>query len=213
MQHPWRASRTLVGAAIMLIAVPCTRLSAQATRPVVAETDLAKDPSGTPLLHLAKGTPLVIGAGRGGWVEATIDGWIGENALRDDKRDGFDISVSLVAGTTVRSAPGGGAVLASARLGALFHRLDARNGWVHVNRTGWIAASAVTTAPAAPPAAQASAAQPASKATISAGSGVAIQQGGSPVATLESPIPVDVVEHRNGWAHVRIDAWVRDGAL
>jgi hypothetical protein len=166
-------------------------------------------------------------------MEATIEGWIPGNALRDDKRDGFDISVAPASGTTLRDKPGG-AALASARLGALFDRLETKNNWVHVKRTGWVANSAfaapvVAKAPtpvAAPPPASApktAAPAPAKPATppgatpaattVAAGSALAAQPGGSGVATLESPLHAEVIEHRGGWAHVKLDAWVRDAAV
>lgn len=187
---------------------------AQTVRSIGAETDLVKDPGGIQLLHLLKGTAVTVGAANGEWVPATIDGWIVASALHDDKRDGFDVSVALAAGTTLRASPGG-AALASARLGALFDRVDAKGGWVHVRRTGWIAAAAVTPprAVTVPPPAPVTATAPPAVTSIEAGAGLALQPGGAVVATLESPVHADVLEHKSGWAHVRIDAWVRDAAL
>ena len=181
--------------------------AAQMRRAVTADADLLKEAGGIPLLHIARGTTLAIGAASGDGFLATIEGWIPENALQGDKRDGFDVSVSLAAGTTLRDKPSGGP-LATARLGALFDRVEVKNNWVHVKRTGWIAAAAFTATPVL-------AANPVvtTPATIAAGSALAAQPGGSVVATLESPLPVDVVEHKNGWARVRIDAWVRDAAV
>ena len=49
--------------------------------------------------------------------------------------------------------------------------------------------------------------------TGGAGTALASQSGGSAVATLESPLHATVIEHKDGWAHVQVDAWVKDGAL
>lgn len=200
------------------------RLRAQSPRPLAVETDLDKDPSGIVLLHLTRGTPVTTGPARGEWIQATVDGWIAQNALRDDKRDGFDVSVSPTAGTTLRAGPASGGTLATARLGALFDRVETRGGWTHVRRTGWIVSSALIapkTNPVAPkpnpppPAApQPLAAAPAHPATtIAAGAAISASAGSAPVATVEAPLPAEVVEHRNGWAHVKIDAWVHDATL
>ena len=198
---------------------------AQAARSLAVETDLLKEPGGIQLLHMLKGTPLVATPARGGGFAATIDGWIPENALHDDKRDGFDISVSLPAGTTLRDKPGGNP-LASARLGALFDKVEAKSGWVHVKRTGWVigtafaapspAASPPVAAPSAAPTAPPPAAgrgTPSPTTTVAAGTALAAQSGGPAVATLESPLHATVIEHKDGWAHVQVDAWVKDGAL
>jgi hypothetical protein len=218
MRFPRIAFLTIPATVVGLLAGPVPPAPAQTVRSIGAETDLVKDPGGIQLLHLLKGTAVTVGAARGAWVLATIDGWIVENALHDDKRDGFDVSVALTAGTTLRARPGG-APLASARLGALFDRVEVKGGWVHVRRTGWIAAGAVAAPPAVtvpPPAPAAPApppAVPAAATTITAGSEIAAQPGGPVMATLEAPVHADVVEHKNGWARVRIDAWVRDAAL
>ncbi|HEY4319851.1 MAG TPA: hypothetical protein VGM77_01630 [Gemmatimonadales bacterium] len=211
--------RCLLLIAAILMAVPRCAV-AQTTRTLAVESDLVKDPSGIPLLHLARGTAVSVGPAKNGWMTATIQGWIAENALHDDKRDGFDVSVSLSAGTTLRSAPNG-TPLATARLGALFDKIDTRNGWVHVKRTGWLSQVAFT-APTPPPAASKAvvtpppaktAAPPAAATTVAAGAALAAQPNGTTIGTLESPAHADVVEHRGGWAHLRLDVWVRDNTV
>lgn len=217
-----------------LLAANASMARAQAARPLTAEADLLKEPGGTQLLHILKGAPLGVAGAKGGGFLVTIEGWIPENALHDDKRDGFDISVSLAAGTTLRDKPAGNP-LASARFGALFDRIEAKGGWVHVKRPGWVAAAAFAPPVAAPsvvapppaaaphPVVAAGAPPPATHpavppaavlaTTVAAGSPLAAQPGGTAVATLESPLHATVIEHRNGWAHVQIDAWVRDAAV
>ena len=209
-----------------------TGAAGQAARAVTAEADLLKEPGGIQLLHVSKGTTLAVGAAKSGGFAATIEGWIPENALHDDKRDGFDISVSLPAGTTLRDRAGGNP-RASARLGALFDKVETRGGWVHVKRTGWIAASAFAAAPVAKPPAPPPAPPPATPpatppaptqrppastttaplATVAAGSPLMSVPGGPPVATFEAPVHATVVERRGGYSHVQIDGWVKDAAV
>jgi hypothetical protein len=217
MRNPRVTVLNAAAAALVVLTGHIVSAQAPVPRVVGTETDLLKAPGGTQLLHLLKGTSLMAGPAKGAWLPATIDGWIIETALRDDKRDGFDVSVSLTAGTTLRARPAG-APLASARLGALFQRVETRGGWAHVRRTGWISAAAiaVASAPAAPPSGSVAAPPPAPAApitTVAPGSGLFAELGGSVAATLEAPLRADVLEHRNGWSHVRIDAWVHDAAV
>ena len=217
--------RAFAAVFIAIEAVVATPAHAQVTRRVPTETEFASEPGGTHLLRIPAGTSLSIGAAKGSWAPATVDGWIPAGSLRPDKRDGYDVSV-VAGGTALRAKPNGGATIAAARTGALFDRVEARNGWVHVRRSGWIPKVAATTPnpptppapetskPAPPPAAQAASPQAKPNAsTLSAGAAISAQSGGPPVATLEAPLAAEVVERRNGWAHVRIDAWVREVAL
>jgi hypothetical protein len=214
MRYPRFTVLNAAAATLVVLAGLATAVQAQIPRAIGAETDLLKAPGGTQLLHLLKGTSLTVGAANGMWLPATIDGWIIESALHDDKRDGFDVSVSLSAGTTVRARPAG-TPLASARLGALFQRVETNGGWAHVRRTGWIPAAAViaTSAPTVPAPAPAAAAPAVPITSVAAGSGLFAEPGGSVATTLEAPLRADVLEHRNGWSHVRIDAWVRDASV
>lgn len=235
-----RSSRLvlLTAATLLLTAlvVPCRAARAQASKVMASDADMLNNPGGVQLLHLLKGTPVYVGPAQGEWVPATIDGWIISNALHDDTRGGFDLSVSLAGGTTLRKAAGG-APLASVRLGALFKRIEAKDGWTRVRRTGWIpvaavAASSANSSPAAhaaPPSPQRVAAPPppppqravppppapapVPTTSVVAGATLSSEPEGAVLTTLESPMRADVLEHRTGWTHVRFDAWVRDASL
>ncbi len=194
----------------------------QPARRTVADADLVKDPGGTVLARIAKDVPLVTGGVRGAWHEATLEGWVSEPALRDDRREGFDVAVNISAGTAVRTGPGTGATIAMARAGALFKQLETKGGWVRVRRTGWVVTSALAaTGQAAIPApAQTVAAPsgartgaPGTATTLSAGANLSTSPRGAAVGTIESPLRVEVVERREGWTRIRIDAWTRDASL
>ncbi len=197
----------------MLIAVAPSLGAQQGARRVAADADLVKDPGGTVLARVAKDAVVTSGSTRGAWQEVTIEGWVQASSLRDDRRDGFDVAVNLTAGAPVRGGPGSGATVAIARAGALLKRLDTRTGWVHVRRTGWIPAGALAAGVAPPrPAGVPAASQP-GPTTLAAGGTVAATHRGAPVAIFESPMPVTVLERREGWTRVRIDAWVPDEAI
>ena len=54
---------------------------------------------------------------------------------------------------------------------------------------------------------------PAHVTSVAAGSGLFAEPGGSVAATLEAPLRAEVLEHKNGWSHVRVEAWVRDASV
>lgn len=188
-------------------------LPAQVVRRTVSEADLVKEPGGTVLARVATGTSVTLRSVRGTWQEATLEGWIASSALRDEPRDGFDVAVSLSAGAPLRAGPGTGAVLATARAGALFQRLETRSGWARVRRAGWIVASSA----AVPPAARApdTAVPPgtAPPSALAAGSTISTSPGGDAALTVEAATRVIVVERRTGWVRVRVDGWVPEAAL
>jgi hypothetical protein len=214
-------------------------LAGQARTPILTAADLVKDPAtGALIAHLTAGTNVVRGRVQGEWQEATIEGWVAATALRDDPR-GNVATVTPAEGTTIHAAAGSGGSLGTAHFGMRVTRLETKSGWAHVRRAGWLERSAfkapaaakpkpaaVPTKPAVEPtksavsaASAAGAAPPAAPATNSAttmlagGTTFAAGPAGSSIGVFEVPVKAEVLEHRNGWARVRIDAWVRDGSL
>ena len=198
----------------MLIAAAPALSAQQGARRAAADADLLKEPAGTVLARVARDAPLTAAAARGAWQEVTIEGWVQASALRADTRDGFDVAVSLGAGAPVRAGAGTGATIAIARAGALLKRLGTQGGWVHVRRTGWVATSALAPARTAPGTTAAPATAPAqTSTTLMGGATVSGSLRGAPLAVFESPMPVRILERRDGWARVQIDAWVPDEGL
>lgn len=210
-------------------AYPVAPLAAQGSGParIGTETEFQKEPNGTVLGRVMAGTTVSTLSTKGNWSEVRFDGWIAAKALRDDRRDGYDVAVALSAGSTLRGAAGNGTTVATVRAGALLKRLETKGEWVRVQRSAWILQSALKGAdaktPATPPAAVATpAAAPTPKAdsggkpaatTLSAAATLSATSGGAPVATLEAPMPVTVLERKGGWAKVQLEGWVREGSL
>lgn len=212
------------------MAATAPSLVAQAGDRMVAAADFVKEPGGTVLGRLAANAAVRFGATRGTWREVTLEGWIAASALRDDSRDGFDVSVSSSQPALVRNAPEANAsVRATAVTGALFDRLTTRGGWVQVRRTAWVPRAATEAARAAPPPA-APPPPPAAPATttdtaptradstaagqsVQGGSEFAARPGGSPIGRIEATLPVEVVEQRDGLSRIRLEVWVADRAL
>lgn len=192
-------------------------LHAQGARRTGAPADLVKEPGGTVLARIAVDVPVTSGRARGTWQEATLTGWVATVALRNDRREGFDVAVNLASGTAVRTGPGTGATIALARAGALFVRLETRPGWTRVRRTGWLPSSAIVALRPGTPAPTSSAKPPAAtvgqSVTLAGGTTLASAPRGAAAAGLEGPTAAEVVERREGWARVRIEGWVPDAAL
>lgn len=208
---------------------PFGSLPAQATGParIGTEVEFQKEPNGTALGRLMVGAGVTTNSVKGNWAEVRFDGWLAAKALRDDRRDGYDVAVALAAGSTLRTAAGAGSTVASLRAGALFKRLETKGEWVRVQRSAWILKSALkgaeTKAPETPPAAAAKAppaaadttpkAQGGSTSTLNGGTTLSASSGGPPVATFEVAAPATVLERKGGWAKVQVEGWVREGSL
>ena len=209
-------------------------LGAQGGDRTTAAADFVKDPGGTVLGRIAANAAVTFGATRGSWREVTLEGWVAATSLKDDSRDGFDVSVASSAAALVRNAPDPNAsARATAVTGALFHRLGTRSGWVQVRRTAWLPRSAteataqVAPPPAAPPpppppppapAASVDSAPTGAPATaggqsVIGGNDFSARADGPPIGRLEATRSVDVVEERDGWSRIRLEVWVRNAAL
>ncbi|MBL0179421.1 MAG: hypothetical protein IPP98_09900 [Gemmatimonadetes bacterium] len=211
------------------LACPSAPLAAQASGAarIGTETEFQKEPNGAVLGRVMVGTTVTTLGTKGNWSEVRFDGWIAAKALRDDRRDGYDVAVALSAGSTLRGAAGNGATVATVRAGALLKRLETKGEWVRVQRSAWLLQSALKAADSkvavTPPAAAAtpapalvpkvdSSGKP-GVTTLSAAATLSATSGGAPVATLEAPIPVTVLERKGGWAKVQLEGWVREGSL
>jgi len=203
---------------VALLAV--TQLGAQGPDRTTVDADFFKEPGGTLLGQLMRGAAVTFGATVGDHREVTLDGWVAANTLRTDRRDGFDVSVSLTAGTPIRTSPASSAsVRAMARLGALFDRIETRSSWVHVRRTAWIPISATVLPPESDDegtgaaSVEQTALPDSGTVSLRPGATLAAGPGGTPVGTLEATRQVELVERRGGWNRVLLEVWVDDAAL
>jgi hypothetical protein len=147
--------------------------AAQDEAEILAPASLHKEPEGVPLVTLPAGAPVETGRARGGWNEATVEGWIFTTSTERTRRDGFDLVVTPDEGENLRRTPNG-PVVGRVREGTLLERVGQNGRWTRVRRHGWIPRKAIarttparTAARPAPPGpapeAQAQAQQPAPK--------------------------------------------------
>ena len=191
-------------------------LAGQGNDRVGADVDFLKEPSGTVLARLSRGAAITLGPERQGWREATLTGWVETRALREDDREGFEVAINIGAGSPVRTEPAAGAsIRAMAKAGALFDKIGTRGDWTEVRRTGWIITSAgiPSTQTIDRNAPQQAPLDTTAELSIPGGTSLAAEAGGSPIAELEVSRRAELVRRQDGWSLVRIEAWVRDGAL
>lgn len=181
-----------------------------------------KAADGTRLAELGVGAPVTVTGSEGSWAQVDLEGWVRSEALGQTSRDGHDGIVSTVGGEALHVAPSGSI---SARLfqGLLVNRVEDRDGWTRVRRTGWVrdaalriptdprvAAGLEATARERPPALVAAGRQ---LTTGAAALEVHDGPGGSAVAQVESGTPITVMEQRDRWTRVRVEGWVRSDQL
>jgi hypothetical protein len=145
------------------VIVACLALSAPAAAQedtaLTAPASLHKDPDGVPLVTLPAGAPVEAGRTRGGWNEATVEGWIYTNSTERTRRDGYDLVVTTDAGENLRRSPNG-PLLGRVREGTLLERVAQKGKWTRVRRNGWIPKQALRTPAARQSAARQQAAAP-----------------------------------------------------
>jgi hypothetical protein len=214
-------------------------LVAQAPVRLAQETPFLKEPRGLRLMTLVSGLRVTPRRIANDHAEVTVHGWLWTASTQPDKRDGFDLSVSVAAGENLRESPDG-PVLGRAVQGALFNRISAKGGWTGVRRTGWVSRAIMTPRARATPVAQAPVAAPrpvsprparestaatstpvpaavpapdtthsARRGLLPAGTVLRLTPEGAALATLTVPSEVVVTDRDRDWVKVSATAWVR----
>ena len=116
--------------------------AAQEEQALSAPANLHKEPEGVPLVSLPAGAPVETGRVRGGWNEATVEGWIVTTSTERTRRDGFDLVVTPDEGENLRRSPNG-PVVGRVREGTLLERVGQKGKWTRVRRNGWIPRKAI----------------------------------------------------------------------
>jgi hypothetical protein len=221
--------------AALLLAGP---VQAQEEQALTTPASLHKEPEGVPLVALPEGATVATGRTRGGWNEATVEGWIFTNSTERTRRDGFDLVVIPGEGENLRRSPNG-PVLGRVKEGTLLERVAQRGRWTRVRRNGWIPRKAIA-APKArerprDPVAQVQ--QPASPkprpVTQASGSATApapargelervqlarettlgASADGGTLGTLQGGVPARVVARSGERVKVQVEGWVAADAV
>jgi len=204
---------------------------AQTVRVSVPQENFRKEPRVTSSNRLAtvfEGAELEVEARQGGWLRASLDGWIWTPSVSSTDRDGFDLIVSSPGGENLRESPDGGARRVARLLrGMLIDRETTQGNWTRVRRTAWIWSEPVmdveTAASGGPPADEAA---PAPTSTVEeerppapaelpdrivvadAGLGLQVSPSGDTLALLRPSADLEVLARQGSWARVRVEGWV-----
>jgi hypothetical protein len=184
-------------------------LAAQAMARVSAvQENFRKEPNGTSLATVPRGTQLPVLGERAGWVLVELGGWVWAPSLQATDREGFDLRVSATGGENLRAAPQG-AVVARLLEGCLLDRVAADGNWVRVQRQGWLWKASLDMSGTAPAVADAGGAlDSVSIVTAPTALSVLASPGGDTVAALQAGAQAQVLGRTGDWFRVRIDGWV-----
>jgi hypothetical protein len=224
--------------AVIAVLTGAAPAGGQTTARLSADATFHREPGGTHLVTLNRGSQVTVVRTRGNWTEVTVEAWIWSRSVGGTTRDGFNTVVTAPGGENLRLQPDG-QIIGRAVTGALFSRVRVQGGWTRVRRTGWVASSAVPqpavarqqpAAPAAPVGQPAAAPLPrdttpppatASPAPASPypatglvrGTTMSVVPGGERFAELTGPADARVVGRQGDWVRVRLEGWVRAADL
>jgi hypothetical protein len=213
-------SRVLLATLLLTIAFP-TQVFAQRRYRVATDENLRLEPAAdAALLARVNAQTEVRGdAERGGWVHATLEGWIWAASTRSAGSGDFDLRVIPSAGENLRAEPNG-RVLARFQSGTLLNQVARRGDWIQVRRAAWMwgrsltaldQPASATPTPSAPPAAARSAIL--DRYALPPGTRMFGTPGGDTVGALVARAPARVLARTDGWARVLVEAWVHDDGL
>lgn len=202
--------------------LPTVAAAQEARAAVAVRENFRAAPNGLLLGVLEEGTPLLLGERRGGWVEATVEGWMWTPSLRSRERTPYDLVVAADGGENLRGGPGG-EVTGRMESGTVLEEMERRPGWIRVRRTGWIWMESVTTEPAVgaagrPDAGAAAGEEPSPAAPPEAppaewrraatGTPLLTEPDGDTLAVVREDGDLRILGREGRWARVRLEGWV-----
>ena len=223
-----------VGSLALIVASAAAQAQGVATRDVELLATAGRNPVAT----IRKGAPITTGKASGAYVQSTVDGWIAA-ALLGGARDSFALTVKPGGAVRLRSSANAqAAIVADLRGGMGLNEIERQGAWVHIRRTGWLPAKAVS-APAAESASPSSGTTPATTAPVPAQgataaptapagpdttrnglvltpavqTAIAASPGGDRLGSLGPGARATVTGRERGWVRVQVEGWVREADL
>jgi hypothetical protein len=213
-------------ALLLLFAAPVT---AQERFRVTSDISFRKQGNGVVLGTLLRGSEITLRKVDGTWAEFRLEGWMFSPSVTRVNREGFDVQTRTR--ENLRVEPNG-RILARVSSGALFDRVQERNGWSRLRRDVWIPRSALQSLTAAPSVAQRPPAGDRSRDTSRTSDGIGAgvvppsapgdhvelagparlmaTPEGPPVGALERGGRARVVSRSGEWVRVQVEGWVKE---
>lgn len=216
--------RALALAVVLASLCPSTPAFAQAYQVVAEAETFRKTADGRRLADLTLGAMVTVTRTEGSWSQVRIEGWVPSDALGPTTREGRNGIVTRVGGIDMRTAPADGAISAHLLQGFLLDRMEEREGWTRVERTGWVRTAAVEPVVAGGPGARPLTGAEVERPPALVAEGRRLTTGDEPLEIRKAPdgdrlavvvagAPVTVVERGGRWTRVRFDGWVRSDQL
>ena len=196
---------------------------------MTSDVSFRKLGNGVVLGTLLRGSEITLRKVEGTWAEFRLEGWMFSQSVTRANREGYDAQTR--ARENLRAEPNG-RILARVSSGALFDRVEERNGWSRLRRDVWIPRSALQslTAPAAtaqrPPARDRG--RDTTRTSLGIGAGVLppaapgdhVELAGSArllstpegpaVGALERGGRARVMSRSGEWVRVQVEGWVKE---
>ena len=219
-RRPQPAAHTLFALALAGVSA-CVGAASAAAQQLTVQRDgerVLAEPGGKELGRVAAGAALVVQGRRGTDTQVLLDGWMFGSSLKPDAREGHNLSVTPPQ-ENLRDAPNG-RVLARLVHGALLDSVERRGRWVHVRRSGWIAAAAFATnatasggAAAAPlDTSQAEEVDP-TRAVLRRRVQLFLAPDTPSTGFLDAGVPVRITARAGEWVRIEASGWVRESEV
>ncbi|MGD8698647.1 MAG: hypothetical protein PVJ43_05115 [Gemmatimonadales bacterium] len=201
--------------ALILLLAPPTELTAQATARVnVAQENFRREPNGTQVATVLRGTEFTILAEQGPWVEVELQGWIWAPSVSRTERGSFDLRVSANGGENLRANPQG-TIRARLLEGCLLQQIGSEGNWRRVRRRGWLWRASLEAigepAVAANSPTESATSEPSVEPTlITAPTPLVVYAtpDGDTIALFQTGAQAQVLGRSGDWVRVRVDGWI-----
>jgi hypothetical protein len=219
----------LPACALAILVTMAAPVTAQERFRVTTDVSFRKLGNGVVLGTLLRGSEITLRKVDGSWAEFRLEGWMFSPSLTRVNREGFDAQARTR--ENLRAEPNG-RIIARVSTGALFDRLEERNGWSRLRRDVWIPRSALQSLTAPASTAQRPATRDRSRDTARAPEGIGagvtppaapgdhVELAGSArlLSTPEGPVVgaleqggrARVVSRSGDWVRVQVEGWVKE---
>jgi hypothetical protein len=153
-----------------------------------------------------------------GWRAVTLEGWIFASSVGASVHQGFDIMVTRGAGENLRAAPAG-TLVAKLPRGFGLAKLGEERRWVHVQRAGWVEASALVPV-AGDSGSVANHPDSSSASRVDSTAAQSVRQTavfrapeGPSAGSILATTPLRVLSRSGEWTRVQFEGWVKTADL
>ncbi|WP_419939781.1 hypothetical protein [Candidatus Palauibacter sp.] len=116
--------------------------AAQVREVVIDGEVFRRTADGRRLAELVLRTPVVLKRTEGVWAEVEIEGWVPSGSIAPATREGHNGVIASLGGERLRSEPAG-SVTGFLLEGFLVDRVEEREGWSRIRRSGWVREAAL----------------------------------------------------------------------